>query len=426
MAGTTHIIGSGIAGLSSAIELTRQGRNIVLYEAAPQAGGRCRSYFDPKLNCEIDNGNHLLLSGNTSAANYLKTIGAEDGLTGPDEAIFPFFDIRSHKRWDIKFNASIIPFWLLDKSARVPEASLTQHLALAKLLRAKDHHVIGDFIGKDNPLYERLIEPLSVAVINMPPETASAKLMANVLKETIMKGGKACQPRLAAQSLAKTFIDPALTYLADNHMLVTFSARLKSITHNNGRVTALNFSKQAISIGEDDSIIMALPPEPMGDILDFITAPQDYSSIVNAHFKLEAMIDIDWPAALIGLIGGAAQWVFIRDNLASITISAGDDYLDIKADDLAKRLWAEIAPLLGQDSAPIPPYRIIKEKRATLAQTPALEALRPSCATPLTNLWLAGDWTDTALPATIEGAIRSGVTAASHLMRQRNLALDTQ
>lgn len=418
MAGTTHIIGAGMSGLSAAVELTRQGRNIALYEAAPQAGGRCRSYFDPKLECEIDNGNHLLLSGNTSAANYLKTIGAQNGLIGPDDAVFPFFDIHSQKRWDIKFNASVIPFWLLNKTTRVPEASLAQHLALAKMLRAKDHHVIGDFIGKDNPLYARLIDPLSVAVINMPPETASAKLMANVLKETIMKGGKACQPRIAAQSLAKTFVDPALTYLAARKMPITFSARLKSIAEHKGRITGLNFTKDTINIDENDNVIMALPPEPMGDILDFIIAPQDYSSIVNAHFKLDAPIEVDWPAPLIGLIGGSAQWLFIRDSIASITISAGDAYLDIKADDLAKILWAEIAPLLGQNSEQTPPHRIIKEKRATLAQTPALEALRPSPVTPLSNLWLAGDWTDTALPATIEGAIRSGVTAANHICKK--------
>ena len=415
---SVHIIGAGMAGLSAAVELTRSGHNVSLYEAAPQAGGRCRSYYDPKLDCEIDNGNHLLLSGNTSVASYLKTIGAEDGLSGPNEAVFPFVDIRDGKRWDIKFSASRIPFWLLDKSARVPGASFGQHLALAKILRANDSHVIADFVGKDNPLYERLIDPLSVAVINMPPETASAKLMANVLKETIMKGGKACQPRLATQSLGKTFVEPALAYLKTNNTSVTFGARLKSIVQEDGRITALNFAKDNVDVAADDTVIMALPPEPTGDILDFITAPQDYSSIVNAHFKLPAPVKVNWPAPLIGLIGAAAQWVFVRDNIASITISAGDEFLSENSDHLAKRLWAEIAPLLGEDANQVPPARIIKEKRATLAQNPALEPQRPSPTTPLSNLFLAGDWTDTALPATIEGAIRSGTIAASHVTRR--------
>ena len=409
-----HIIGAGMAGLSAAVKLTHLGYNVTLYEAAPQAGGRCRSYYDNKLDCEIDNGNHLLLSGNKYVEQYLDFIGAKDGLIGPDEAVFPFMDIRSGKRWDIRFNNGALPFWLLKKSARVPGASLKQHLALAKLLRADKNHVIADFVGKDNPLYERLIEPLSVAVINMPPETASANLMSNVLAETIMKGGKACQPRLAAESLSKTFVEPALAYLAANNTPVKFGARLKSIIKNDKHVTSLNFSTDSVEIREQDCVIMALPPEPTGDILDFITAPQEYSSIVNAHFKLPAPIKVDWPAPLIGLIGAASQWVFVRDNIASITISAGDEFLGEGPDSLASKLWAEIAPLLGEDASQVPPARIIKEKRATLAQTPDLEPQRPSVLTPLNNLFLAGDWTYTALPATIEGAVRSGANAATY------------
>ena len=187
---------------------------------------------------------------------------------------------------------------------------------------------------------------------------------------------------------------------------------------DDGRITALNFAKNNVDVAADDTVIMALPPEPTGDILDFITAPQDYSSIVNAHFKLPAPVKVNWPAPLIGLIGASAQWVFVRDNIASITISAGDEFLGENSDSLASRLWAEIAPLLGEDANQVPPARIIKEKRATLAQNPALEPQRPSPTTPLSNLFLAGDWTDTALPATIEGAIRSGTIAASHVTRR--------
>ena len=413
--GVVHIVGAGMAGLSAAVELTRQGHDVRLYEAAPQAGGRCRSFYDSQLGCEIDNGNHLLLSGNHSAMSYLQTIGAQDQLIGPDMAVFPFFDMDSQTRWDMKFNKSRLPFWLLDKSARVPDASFGQHLALAKLMRAKDHHVIADFISRDNSLYDRLIEPLSVAVINMPPETASAKLMANVLKETVMKGGHACRPRIARHSLAKTFVEPALDYFARKNTTVKFGARLKSVTYESNHVTALNFTNETIDMRANDKIIMALPPEPMGDILDFINTPKSYSSIVNAHFRLDKPIQTDWPAPLIGLVGTHSQWLFIRDSIASITISAGDAYLDMKAQVLKTLLWSEIAPLFGQDPDTGPPARIIKEKRATLAQTPQLEPQRPKSITPYRNLYLAGDWTDTSLPATIEGAIRSGVSAAHHI-----------
>src|SRR5271163_3167970 len=95
----THVIGAGLAGLSAAIRLTEAGHRVVLYESGPQAGGRCRSYFDEALGCRIDNGNHLLLSGNRSALAYLTLIGAGESLTGPAEARFPFIDLATGQRW---------------------------------------------------------------------------------------------------------------------------------------------------------------------------------------------------------------------------------------------------------------------------------------------------------------------------------------
>jgi hypothetical protein len=96
-----------------------------------------------------------------------------------------------------------------------------------------------------------------------------------------------------------------------------------------------------------------------------------------------------------------------------VTVSAADALADEPAEALAPRLWADVAAALGQTGAPLPPWRIVKEKQATFAQTPAQLRRRPAAAGTLDNLWLAGDWTETGLPATIEGAIRSGVTAAA-------------
>src|SRR6185295_18420079 len=95
MARTVHIIGAGLAGLSAAIELTLRGEAVVVHEATTVAGGRCRSYHDQVLGMTIDNGNHLLLSGNHAAQRYLKLLGAEDRLVGPPKAEFPFVDLAS-------------------------------------------------------------------------------------------------------------------------------------------------------------------------------------------------------------------------------------------------------------------------------------------------------------------------------------------
>ncbi len=100
MSATVHVVGAGLAGLSAAVSLVEAGMHVLLHEAAKQAGGRCRSYYDPSLGLTIDNGNHLLLSGNRSTLDFMARIGApEDALTGPDEAAFPFADLRTGERW---------------------------------------------------------------------------------------------------------------------------------------------------------------------------------------------------------------------------------------------------------------------------------------------------------------------------------------
>ena len=106
--GCVHIVGAGLAGLAAAVALADGGRSVVLYEAAPRAGGRCRSYFDPELGCRIDNGNHLLLSGNLSTLDYLDRIGARGSLEGPSEAVFPFVDAATEERWTVRPNNSVI------------------------------------------------------------------------------------------------------------------------------------------------------------------------------------------------------------------------------------------------------------------------------------------------------------------------------
>src|SRR5438270_6676191 len=102
--GCVHVVGAGLAGLAAAVALADAGRRVILYEAAPHAGGRCRSYFDAELGCRIDNGNHLLLAGNRAALDYLERIGALGSLEGPPEAVFPFVDAASGECWTVRPN----------------------------------------------------------------------------------------------------------------------------------------------------------------------------------------------------------------------------------------------------------------------------------------------------------------------------------
>ena len=118
--GTVHIVGAGLAGLSAAVKLAGSGREVVVHELARHAGGRCRSYFEPALGLNIDNGNHLLLSANRAALALLKTIGSEDKLVGPERAEFAFADLVSGESWTLRPNRGPIPWWIFASSRRAP------------------------------------------------------------------------------------------------------------------------------------------------------------------------------------------------------------------------------------------------------------------------------------------------------------------
>src|SRR5690349_20228255 len=116
-----HIIGAGLAGLATAVRLKDSGADVTLYEAAPRAGGRCRSYVDPRIGVEVDNGNHLLLSGNYAVMSYLDAVGARDRLVGPTSTSFDFVDVRSGLRWSVRPGNGPVPWWILDSRRRVPD-----------------------------------------------------------------------------------------------------------------------------------------------------------------------------------------------------------------------------------------------------------------------------------------------------------------
>ena len=136
MQNTVHIIGAGISGLSAAVRLANAGYRVHVHEATQQAGGRCRSYFDAATNLTIDNGNHLLLSGNRHALAYARSIGTEAGLVGPKRAQFPFVDLTTGQRWQLDLGDGRLPLWVFDEARRVPDTGLRDYLALMPLIWA--------------------------------------------------------------------------------------------------------------------------------------------------------------------------------------------------------------------------------------------------------------------------------------------------
>lgn len=412
---TVHVVGSGLAGLASAVALSQGAHRIILYEAALQAGGRCRSYDDPVLDRRIDNGNHLLLGGNHAALRYLARTGASDSLTGPASALFPFLDLRTGARWALRWDRGRVPWWLLQPARRVPGTRLVSYLDALRLTRAPAAAALGTVVDVHGPLFARLIEPLAKAVLNTPAHEASAALFGKVLRETFGQGAAACRPLVARRGLSESFVEPALARL-DDRATVRFGARLRSLEEQEGRCRRLDFGAQPIELAGDDSVVLAVPAAQAAALLPGLTAPTRHHAIVNAHFRLADRARLPGGSVLLGLIGGTAEWLFARDDVVSVTVSAADALAEEAAPAIERTLWRDVARALDLAPAPAPPCRIVKEKRATFAQTPDQVARRPLARTRLSNVVLAGDWTDTGLPATIEGAIRSGERAAGLIL----------
>jgi squalene-associated FAD-dependent desaturase len=404
-----HVIGAGLAGLTAALDLVDAGRPVTLYEAGPAAGGRCRSYFDKELGCRIDNGNHLWLSGNRAIAAFLRRVGAENTLCGPSSALFPFFDLATGRRWTVRPNAGRLPWWVLVASRSVPGASLREFGALLSLLRAGPDATVAQTL-RPGPLYDRLLEPLVIAALNTAPATGSASLMAAVIRETLARGGGACIPAFPRDGLSASFIDPALAALQAGAQ-IQLGRRVSELPTENGRATAIGTADGPVTLGPGDAIVLAVPAPVAQSLLPGLSAPDAFEAIVNLHYRADAAFGA---AGFVGLLNGTAEWVFVKPGIVSVTISAANRLVDRAASDLAATVWPEVAAALGL-SQPLPAWRVVKEKRATFAATPAENRKRPSARTSISNLLLAGDWTATGLPATIEGAIRSGHTAAEML-----------
>ena len=415
MQNTVHIIGAGISGLSAAVRLANGNFKVHVHEATQQAGGRCRSYYDAATNLTIDNGNHLLLSGNRHALAYARSIGTEAGLVGPKRAQFPFVDLGTGQRWQLDLGEGRLPLWVFDGARRVPDTGLLDYLALMPLIWAAPSKLVGDAIRCEGTLYQRLVQPLLLAALNVDPPEGSAGLAGAVVRETLLAGGQACRPLIARDGLSAVLIEPAIKLLQEKGASIQFGHELREFAMSADGVGQLKFGDDTVALEPGNAVVMAVPPRAASSLLPELQTPSKFRAIVNAHFRFDPPKDMP---PILGVVGGLVEWLFAFPQRLSVTISNADRLVDMPREELAQAIWRDICKA-GGVRGELPPWQIVRERRATFEATPEQNALRPGASTNWKNLFLAGDWTNTGLPATIEGSVRSGDRAADLVLAMR-------
>ena len=408
MNGTLHIVGAGISGMAAALLAGRAGWRTELHEATRQAGGRCRTI--ERAGIRHDNGTHVLFAANRVTLHLLDLIGARSQWVEPEPDGLPVVDLAQA----LSSRVALSPWSWGSATRRPPGISLAdlRHL-LPLLLATGEDREVASYAGGSAGL-AKLLELMTVAILNTPLETASARRLGRVFRRMLRPG--AARLLVASSGLGPDLIEP-LERAATRTAEIRFGRRLKSVVRDHGSATALQFAGERIILGEADRVILALPPQAAGAVLPSLSVPSQFEPIVNLHVPHKG----DGPIRFIGMTGGLAQWMLVRPGMASVTISAASDVVDCSAGELAERLLPEVLAAarycgVALSGASAKRAVVIKERLATPLQDCALERSPRPLLQPLDNLYLAGDWTGD-LPATIEAAVVSAQMAIDQVKR---------
>ncbi|MFN3287507.1 MAG: FAD-dependent oxidoreductase, partial [Sphingomonadaceae bacterium] len=233
---TVHVVGGGLAGLAAALGCAEAGARVVLHEAAPRLGGRCRSFHDATLGLVIDNGNHLMMGANHAALGLVARAGATGELAMPDRPAYPMVDLESGRRFTVRPGGAARPWWPFARDGGAPGASPADLADVVRLARAPEVATVAQAIRRRGALWRSFWEPLTIAAINAPPERAQARLLWPVIARAFLAPRDAARPVIARRSLAAALVDPVAARLEALGGTIHLAARIDRLEFEGGRV----------------------------------------------------------------------------------------------------------------------------------------------------------------------------------------------
>ncbi|NUN08574.1 MAG: FAD-dependent oxidoreductase [Ignavibacteriaceae bacterium] len=419
------IIGGGLAGLSAAVHLSQKNISIELLESSPKLGGRAYSFIDSRTGIELDNGQHLLMGCYSYTLEYLNIINSLHLLQFPESLSALFQD--GQQKYHLKVPGKIpFPLNLILGLLGFNYFSLSEKISLMKFITGL--RIFSDSpyalnaeewlksMGQDAPRLREFWRLMIVSALNCKPEEASASVLRLVITEMFMRGTRESSLLVPKTGLSRLLIVPAVELIKRSEGVITLSERVKKVITSDRKVLAVITEQREIR--NFDFVIIAAPVH--SDIVKNIISYPDlldkysHSLIVSVHVLRKTEYP---PNSFTGFFNSVIHWIFFHENHFSLVISSAKELYEKGKDNFLNLIKTELSEKLGITDLPDEEIRILTEKRATFIPSVNLQKSRISAITNYSNLFLAGDYTDTGLPSTIEGAIKSGKKASELVIK---------
>lgn len=438
------VIGGGLAGIAAALALSDAGRAVTLFERRPFLGGRAYSFRDPDSGAVVDNGQHVLVGACDRLRAFLGRIRSPAGAFVRQRRLsLPLLDGRGRLH-ELRAAPLPPPFHLLAALLAHrplgPRARLSVARDVAALARTDaaerrslDPVSLGAWLEERGTPREAVAgfwEPLVRPALNIEAAAANVPLTAMVIERGLWRGSSAGALWLPAVGLSRALGEPALEALLAAGVELRTGAPVDGIVFADGRAAAVEAGGER---NEASGVVAAVPPRELDRIVPASLRPEGGWEVVGASPIVNVYLWYDRPVSpprFAGVLDSSLQWIFDRTALLGeeaagghclgISLSAADEAVTLPKEELAERCDAAVARLLpGRVGARRLRWVVVKEPRATFRAGPGIAHRRPGTRGPASGLYLAGDWTDTGWPATMEGAVRSGEAAATTLLQDR-------
>jgi|SRR5690348_3828499 len=438
------IIGGGLAGLAAGVALAEGGCRVRLLEQKPYLGGRARSFRDAATGSVVDNGQHLFMGCYHATLRFLNAIGTAHTVTFDPQLRVRFLD-SNKKLTELRCPAFPAPWHLLAGVCLSNSFTFGEKMDVLRLGRAlrsaKDkvdsdgvleHMTVEEWLSalrQRESLRRNFWDLLCIAAMNEDPQITSALLFRRVLRLALFSSPLDSRLGVPRQGLSDCYTDAAARKITSRGGSVELRRDVRALLVSDGVCHGVKLADGAVI--EAKAVLSAVPWNILPALLpaDAVTSEPAFSRILDLHpapiisiylWFDRAVTDLEF----VGLRGTTIQWLFNKgrllgsgENYISLVLSGAHDHVERPKEDLLETAVSELRNLLpGMRDARLMHSLVIKERFATFSPCVGVDSLRPPALTPIRGLYLAGDWTDTGLPATIEGAVQSGYTAAEAIL----------